>query len=57
MNHLEELKALITAVEADFTKFYEGNNQAAGTRVRKAMQDLKNLATVIRTDVSTIKNK
>jgi len=43
-------------LESDFEKFYDKENQAAGTRVRKGMQDLKNLAQEIRVEVQSIKN-
>lgn len=45
------------SLEGDFQKFYDKGNQAAGTRVRKGMQDLKNLAQNIRVEVQDIKNK
>jgi len=45
------------ALEGDFQKFYDKGNQAAGTRVRKGMQELKNLAQDIRIEVQDIKNK
>jgi len=57
MNHYEKLKQLILGMEDDFMKFYEKGNSAAGTRVRKGMQDLKVWAQEIRTDVQDIKNK
>lgn len=57
MSRFEELKALVAAAEADFTKFYQEGNKAAGTRVRAAMQELKNLAQTIRTEVQSIKNE
>lgn len=44
-------------LEADFEKFYDKNNQAAGTRVRKGMQEMKNLAQEIRIEVQSIKNR
>ena len=56
MNHYEKLKQLVLGVEEDFMKFYEKANSAAGTRVRKIMQDLKVLAQEIRADVQDIKN-
>ena len=56
MNHYEKLKLLVLGVEEDFMKFYEKANSAAGTRVRKIMQDLKVLAQEIRADVQDIKN-
>ncbi|MHA7878089.1 MAG: histone H1 [Bacteroidota bacterium] len=56
MNHYEKLKQLVLGMEDDFMKFYEKGNSAAGTRVRKGMQDLKVWAQEIRTDVQNIKN-
>jgi hypothetical protein len=52
-----ELKAMVAAMEADFTKFYNEGNKAAGTRVRGAMQELKNFAQQVRTEVQAIKNE
>ncbi len=51
MNHYNNLKDLVTGMEADFEKFYDKGNKAAGTRIRKGMQDLKNMAQDIRKDV------
>jgi hypothetical protein len=57
MKRYEELKNLVANLEADFSKFYEKENSAAGTRVRKGMQELKNLAQQIREEVQTMKNE
>lgn len=49
-SHVEEfdqLKSRLAAAEEDLAKA-EGGNKAAGTRVRSAMQDIKNLAQDIR---------
>ncbi|HKG06278.1 MAG TPA: hypothetical protein VKB19_07470 [Pedobacter sp.] len=56
MEKFNKLKELIAAAEADAGKFYGSGNGAAGTRTRKAMQDLKNLAQEIRTEVTEKKN-
>jgi hypothetical protein len=56
MSKFSEVKNLVLSLEADFEKFYDKGNQAAGTRVRKGMQDLKNLAQAIRTEVQNKKN-
>lgn len=56
MNRFEELKKLIMDLEDDFVKFYDKENQTAGTRVRKGMQELKNLAQDIRSQVQNMKN-
>ena len=51
-----ELKNLITGLEADADKFYNKGNSAAGTRVRKGLQDVKNLAQAIRLEIQEAKN-
>ncbi|GAB3703848.1 hypothetical protein GCM10027592_34440 [Spirosoma flavus] len=56
MARFDEVKNLVMSLEGDFEKFYEKNNQAAGTRVRKGMQDLKTLAQEIRSEVQNTKN-
>jgi hypothetical protein len=56
MELYEQLKNLVAELEGDFSKFYEKNNKAAGTRVRKGCQDIKNLCQEIRVDVSGKKN-
>ena len=57
MNRFDELKNLVMSLEGDFDKFYNKQNQAAGTRVRKGMQDLKVLAQDIRSQVQNQKNE
>lgn len=56
MNKFAELKDLVMSLEGDFEKFYDKKNQAAGTRVRKGMQDLKVMAQNIRSEVQGMKN-
>jgi len=51
MSKFEELKDFVVGLESDFGKFYDDGNKAAGTRVRKAMQELKSMAQNIRVDV------
>ncbi len=57
MKRFNEIKDLVMSLESDFDKFYEKGNNAAGTRVRKGMQELKNLAQDIRVEVQDIKNQ
>jgi len=57
MKKFEELKAMIAMIEQDADKFYNKANSAAGTRLRKGMQDLKNIAQQIRAEVQELKNK
>lgn len=51
-----ELKDLINGLEADADKFYNKANSAAGTRIRKGLQEVKNLAQSIRLEVQASKN-
>ena len=46
----EQLKTLVSSVEDDLRKA-AGGNKAAGTRVRKQMQDVKNMAQTLRVKV------
>jgi membrane protease subunit (stomatin/prohibitin family) len=55
-NPFNKLKDLVTSLEDDFEKSYDKGNAAAGTRVRKGMQDLKNMAQEIRLEVQNQKN-
>jgi hypothetical protein len=57
MELFNKLKEAVAAAEADAEKFYNANNNAAGTRVRKAMQDIKTLSQEIRTEVTAKKNE
>ena len=51
----DELQDAINDCQSDVTKFVEGNN-SAGTRVRKAMQEVKRLAQEVRVEVQDQKN-
>lgn len=55
MQEFEQLKRLIQEAEEDLRKA-EGGNKAAGTRVRKAMQDIKNLAQDVRKKILELRS-
>ena len=56
MEQIAKLKELIASAEVDAEKFNKGNN-AAGTRLRNTMQQLKATAQDVRTAVTEAKNK
>ena len=56
MDRYQQVQDLLDGVKEDFDKFYDKDNKAAGTRIRKAMQELKNLAQEIRVEVQEKKN-
>ncbi|MHC4535495.1 MAG: histone H1 [Planctomycetota bacterium] len=55
MQEYEDLKRLVAEVENDISKA-EGGNKAAGTRVRKQMQKVKQAAQVVRNRVLEIRS-
>ena len=57
MNKYAELEQLVSSLKEDFEKFYDKGNGAAGTRVRKGLQDIAAFAKQTRTEVQEIKNK
>jgi hypothetical protein len=54
---LETMKALVSEFETDYTKFTEKGNKAAGTRARKSLQEIRNLAKDIRSEISGAKKE
>jgi hypothetical protein len=54
MQEYESLKVLVAEIEADISKA-EGGNKAAGTRVRKQMQGIKQAAQLVRNKVLEIR--
>ena len=55
MQEYEDLKVLVAEIEADISKA-EGGNKAAGTRVRKQMQKIKQAAQLVRNRVLEIRS-
>ena len=55
MQEYENLKVLVAEIEADLNKA-EGGNKAAGTRVRKQMQAIKQAAQAVRNKVLEIRS-
>ena len=55
-NTLEALIALLESARGDYNKFYTDGNSAAGTRVRKAMQEAKTIAQETRLHIQETKN-
>ena len=55
MQEYEDLKAIVAECEADISKA-EGGNKAAGTRVRKQMQQVKQAAQAVRNKILEIRS-
>lgn len=55
MQEYENLKVLVAEIEADINKA-EGGNKAAGTRVRKQMQKIKQASQLVRNRILEIRS-
>lgn len=53
----EAMKEVMANAEAEVEKFYEKGNSSAGTRARKAMQELKGLASQLREEIQSKKSE
>jgi hypothetical protein len=51
MKEFENLLKHVKGLEEDFIKFYDKDNKAAGTRIRKGMLEIKQIAQRIRLEV------
>lgn len=56
-NRYQDFTKIVEAMEGDFEKFYDKEIGAAGTRVRKALQELTKLCKEVRNDVTAVKNE
>ena len=55
-NRITDFQKIVEAMEGDFEKFYDKEVGAAGTRVRKHLQELAKLCKEVRNDVTAVKN-
>jgi hypothetical protein len=55
MISIEKIQEVLNSTQADVEKFNNGN-KSAGTRIRKAMQEIKGLAQEARLHIQSIKN-
>jgi len=52
LEQLEQIRQALDTIQDDAVKSTEKGNKAAGTRIRKQMQEIKALAQAVRTSVS-----
>ena len=55
-NRYQDFANIVEKMESDFEKFYDKSVSAAGTRVRKHLQELAALCKDVRKDVTEVKN-
>jgi succinate dehydrogenase/fumarate reductase-like Fe-S protein len=53
---MDDINNVVEDLQVDMEKFYEKGNKAAGTRARKHLMTLKNLAHEIRQEIQAKKN-
>ncbi len=55
MNKLDELKNFIDSMQADYEKFFNKGKNAAGTRLRKSLQELRRMAQELRNEIQQVR--
>ncbi len=57
MNNLNHLQEILEGMKTDAEKFYEKGQNAAGTRLRKSLNDLRKKAAEIRKEIQDERTK
>jgi hypothetical protein len=57
MEKLTEFEKLFETLKEDYAKFIEKGNKTAGTRARKTLQEIRNLAKDTRDEISNVKKE
>jgi hypothetical protein len=55
MNKLDEMKNFIDSMQSDYEKFFEKGKNAAGTRLRKSLQELRKMAQELRNEIQKVR--
>ena len=53
--HIQSIKDELASIEQDLDKFYDKGNNAAGSRIRKALQNIKGFCQKGRDEVTAVK--
>ena len=56
MEKFNELRTILDSMNSDLEKFYEKGQSAAGTRLRKELNNMRKVAADIRKEIQEIKN-
>lgn len=56
-NRVTEFETLLESFKENYLKFMEKGNDTAGTRARKSLQDIRNLAKEVRDEISSVKKE
>ena len=57
MEKINELKGMLDAMSKDLEKFYSKGQNSAGTRLRKALNEVRKKAQEIRNDIQGIRQQ
>lgn len=56
MEKFSDLRTLLDSMNSDIEKFYDKGQSAAGTRLRKELNNIRKVAAEIRKEIQEIKN-
>jgi hypothetical protein len=57
MERINEFERLLNSFKEEYTKFSEKGNRTAGTRARKTLQEMRNLAKDVRDEINNTKKE
>ncbi|HEY3250354.1 MAG TPA: histone H1 [Ignavibacteria bacterium] len=57
MEKINEIKAMLDAMGKDLEKFYSKGQNSAGTRLRKALNDVRKKCQEMRNEIQTIRSE
>jgi archaellum component FlaC len=57
MERINEFENLLNSFKEEYTKFSEKGNKMAGTRARKVLQEMRNLAKDVRDEINNTKKE
>jgi len=57
MDKINEIRSMLDAMGKDLEKFYAKNQNSAGTRLRKALNDVRKKCQEMRNEIQTIRSE
>ena len=57
MEKLEQIKGILEAMSTDIDKFYNKGQNAAGTRIRKELNNIRKIAAEMRKEIQEIRTE
>ena len=56
MEKLQQIREILDGMQKDIEKFYDKSQNAAGTRIRKELNNIRKLAAEMRKEIQDVRN-